>query len=442
MDGARGAVAPASAPVTGRKSCNMSDKLNLYEIALQQFHRGADAIGLNPMVRTILSEPQNEIIVNFPVQMDDGSHRLFKGYRIQHNNANGPYKGGIRYHLSVDLEEVKALAAWMTWKSALLGIPFGGAKGGVKVNPRELSADEICRVTRRFTHALGNNIGPEFDIPAPDMGTGAREMVWIMDTYMSTANASDRLATRRVVTGKSLLNGGSVGREKATGQGIVFSLEAWAEHFGLSVDGLTFIVQGFGNVGSHAARILQAKGARLCAVHDHTGAIHNAAGIDAEDLAKHVAETGGVSGYARAEATSLEQFFSTEADLFVPAALQCTIDADTEPLLRVKLIAEGANGPTTPEAEEKLLARGVRIIPDILANSGGVTVSYFEWVQNKNSETWDLETVDRKLRTIMRRASFAVLAEMERQKVDARTAAMALALGRLERVYFERGIFP
>jgi len=417
-------------------------KLNLFEMATVQFNRAADLIGLDGWVRTILSEPQNEIIVNFPVQMDDGSFRLFKGYRIQHNNAYGPYKGGIRYHEAVNLEEVKALAAWMTWKSALMGIPFGGAKGGVTISPRNFSESELRRVTRRFTHALGNNIGPEFDIPAPDMGTGAREMVWMMDTYMLTFNASDRLATRRVVTGKTLLNGGSVGREKATGQGVVYCLEAWSEHHGIDLGGLRYMVQGYGNVGSHAARLLQQKGATLVAVSDHSGSIANPDGIDAHALADHVAAHGSIEGYAHAKPIGAEQFFSTDADLFIPAALECTINEETAPLLRVEYIAEGANGPTTLEAEKLLLGKGVHIIPDILANSGGVTVSYFEWVQNKNSEVWDLEKVDGKLRKLMRAATFQVIEEMKARGCDARTAALALALSRLERVYNERGIFP
>jgi len=420
----------------------MTDRINLFEMAMIQFERAADAVELSSWVRTILAEPQNEIIVNFPVRMDDGTYRRFKGYRIQHNNANGPYKGGVRYHESVNLEEVKALAAWMTWKSVLMGIPLGGAKGGVTINPREFSTDELCRVTRRFTHALGNNIGPEYDIPAPDMGTGAREMVWMMDTYMTTFNASDRLATRRVVTGKSLLNGGSVGRDKATGQGLVFCLEAWSEHAGFDLHGLKYMVQGFGNVGSHTARLLKQKGAVLVAVGDHSGSISNAEGIDADDLADYVAEHGSIEGYPKAEPVSIEEFFSADADLFVPAALECSINEDTAPLLRVKYVVEGANGPTTLEAERKLLAKGVQVIPDILANSGGVTVSYFEWVQNKNSEVWDLETVDAKLRRIMRRATFEVIREMEERRCDARSAALTIALSRLERIYNERGIFP
>lgn len=420
----------------------MSDHVNLFEMAIRQFQNAASDMGLDRMVRTILSEPQNEIIVNFPVQMDDGKYRLFKGYRIQHNNANGPYKGGVRFHETVNLDEVKALAAWMTWKSALVGIPFGGSKGGVNINPRSFSNEELCRVTRRFTYALGNNIGPELDIPAPDMGTGSREMVWMMDTFMTTFSASDRLSTRRVVTGKSVLNGGSLGRDKATGQGLVFCFQTWAEKRGISITGLPFMIQGYGNVGSHAARILQDAGAKLIAVNDHTGSVQDTAGIDAHELARHTARSGGVAGYGSARACSYEEFLTTEADVFVPAALQCTINEDTAPLLKIKHIVEGANGPTTLKAEKLLAERGVEIIPDILANSGGVTVSYFEWIQNKNSETWDLEQVDRKLLRLMRKATNAVIEEGEQRKCTLRRAALTLALGRLQQVYKERGIFP
>jgi glutamate dehydrogenase (NAD(P)+) len=420
----------------------MSDRMNLFEMATAQYNKAADLIKLNPLVRTVLSEPQNEITVNFPVRLDDGTHRLFKGYRIQHNNTMGPYKGGIRYHELVNLAEVKALAAWMTWKSALMGIPFGGAKGGVTLNPRNFSEDELRRITRRFTHALGNNIGPEYDIPAPDVGTGPREMVWMMDTYMTGFNASDRNATRGVVTGKSLVNGGSVGRDKATGQGLVFCLDAWTKQDGFSIGGSTFIVQGYGNVGSHASRIMQSRGARLLAASDHTGQIGDPNGIDADELALHVAKTGGVAGYPQAREISLSDFFGTKADIFIPAAIERTVNMETEGYIKARYVVEGANGPTTIGAEKSLMKRGVMVIPDILANSGGVTVSYFEWVQNKNSEVWELERVDDELNRLIKRATASVLESMQEHKCDPRTAAMALAVSRIEKVHVERGIFP
>jgi glutamate dehydrogenase (NAD(P)+) len=420
----------------------MSDRIDLFEMASAQFKKAAEVIKLESSVMMVLSEPQNEIVVNFPVSMDDGSMRLFRGYRIQHNNTNGPYKGGIRYHESVNLAEVKALAQWMTWKSSLMGIPMGGAKGGVTLNPRNFSESELRRITRRFTYALGNNIGPEYDIPAPDVGTGAREMVWMMDTYMTMFNASDRNATRRVVTGKSILNGGSLGRDKATGQGVVFCLDAWGKHTGFEIKGSTFFVQGYGNVGSWAGRIMQDRGARMLAASDHTGGIGNADGIDAHELAKHVAKTGGVKGYPHAKPLSDPEFYGTKADVFIPAALECTINADTEQYIKAKYVIEGANGPTTPDAEKKMMDRGIVVIPDILANSGGVTVSYFEWVQNKISEVWELDRIDTELKRMMTRATEHVIEEMKSRKVDPRTAALAVALSRIEAAHRERGIFP
>jgi glutamate dehydrogenase (NAD(P)+) len=267
-------------------------------------------------------------------------------------------------------------------------------------------------------------------------------MVWMMDTYMTMFNASDRNATRGVVTGKSLVNGGSLGRDKATGQGVVFCLETWAKDLGFSIKGSTFFVQGFGNVGSHVARIMQKGGAKLLAAGDHTRQIGNPEGIDAEDLAQHVAATGGVTGYKKAKEISVADFFSTKADIFIPAALECTVNMETEGYIKAKYVIEGANGPTTLDAEKSLASRGILVIPDILANSGGVTVSYFEWVQNKNSEVWELEQVDEELGRIMRRATRHVIQEWQERKCQPRTAAMTLALSRIEKVYVERGIFP
>ncbi|HET6347918.1 MAG TPA: Glu/Leu/Phe/Val dehydrogenase [Candidatus Krumholzibacteria bacterium] len=420
----------------------MSDQMNLFQMASAQFKKAAAVINLDPSVEAVLSEPQNEIVVNFPVTMDNGTIRMFRGYRIQHNNTNGPYKGGIRFHESVDLAEVKALAQWMTWKSALMGIPMGGAKGGVTLNPREFSEPELRRITRRFTYALGNNIGPEYDIPAPDVGTGPREMVWIMDTYMTMYNASDRNATRGVVTGKSILQGGSLGRDKATGQGLFYCFEVWAKHDGFKIPGSTFFVQGYGNVGSWAARIMQDAGARLLAVDDHTGSISSPDGIDAHDLAAYVKAHGGVKGYPRAREISVPEFFATKADVFIPAALERSIDIENEKYITARYVVEGANGPTTLEAEQRLLARGITVIPDILANSGGVTVSYFEWVQNKISEVWELERVDMELKRMMARTTEHVLEEIKKRKVEPRIGALSLALSRIEAAHKERGIFP
>jgi glutamate dehydrogenase (NAD(P)+) len=415
-------------------------KPNPYQVAQQQFERAADLINLPRTVREILSQPKNELIVNFPVKLDDGEYRLFKGYRVQHNNVLGPFKGGIRYHHEVTLDEVKALAAWMTYKCALHDIPFGGGKGGIKFNPRDHSPAELERITRRFTFALGNNIGPEHDIPAPDVGTNAQTMVWMMDTYMAVAGMAS--GNRGVVTGKSLSAGGSNGREAATGQGIVHCITEWARDARFDLNGATYSVQGFGNVGSNTAKILARTGASLIAAGDWKGYVANGDGINPFKLSEHTARTGSVVGYPGAQTISREQFFAMPVDVFVPAALELEI-ADAEArALKCRVIVEGANGPTDPVAEPILADKGILVIPDILANSGGVCVSYFEWLQNKRSEHWDLEEVEDKLQKRMKRTYLAVSEFAAAKKCDWRTAAMSLALQRIARPYGERGIFP
>jgi len=415
---------------------------SLFETAVQQWQRAANAVNLDSDVRAILSQPKNELMINFPVRMDNGEYRLFKGYRVQHNNILGPYKGGIRYHQDVHIDEVKALATWMTFKCALADLPLGGAKGGIQFNPREHSEGELMRITRRFTHALGANIGPDYDIPAPDVGTNAQTMVWMMDTYLNATPAHDRFAAKHVVTGKTLTCGGSLGREKATGQGVTFCVDEWAKSKKMDLSKSSMIVQGFGNVGSNAAVLLAARGVKLLAVADHTGAIHNEKGIDTVTLKKHVEEKGGVAGFAAADKIPVQQFWGVKADVAIPAALENQITEDNVQLMNVKLVAEGANGPTTPGAEEVLLKKGIDVIPDILCNSGGVTVSYFEWVQNKKSERWELEEVDRKLEMMIRRAYRQTDELKNTMKLDMRTAAYAVALQRIQRAYRERGIFP
>jgi glutamate dehydrogenase (NAD(P)+) len=393
-------------------------------------------------LRQILSQPKNELIVNFPVKLDNGEYKLFKGYRVQHNNVLGPYKGGIRYHHEVTLDEIKALGAWMTYKCALHDIPFGGAKGGIKFNPRDHSPGELERITRRFTFALGNNIGPEHDIPAPDVGTNAQVMVWMMDTYVSLAGSEQPHVGRGVVTGKSISAGGSHGREQATGQGIVHCITEWARDARCELNGATFAVQGFGNVGSHVAKILARTGASLTAVGDWKGYVSNPEGINPYKLSEYVQRTGSVVGYPGTHAIPRDQFFATEVDIFIPAALELEIGVAEARSMRCKLVAEGANGPTDPRAEPILLDKGVHIIPDILANSGGVCVSYYEWLQNKRSEVWDLEEVEERLAKRMKRTYLAVSEYAANRKCDWRTAAMCLALGRISKAYGERGIFP
>ena len=416
---------------------------SLFATALDQFNRGADLIDLPDDLRSILSQPKNEIIVNFPVRMNDGTYRVFRGYRIQHSNLLGPYKGGVRFHNMVDLDEVKALASWMTWKSALCDIPFGGAKGGISFDPTVLETDELERVVRRFTHALGSNIGPDHDIPAPDLGSNAQSMVWMMDTYANSTGATERQNVKRIVTGKTLETGGSPGREKATGQGVVFCLQHWADEVGFDLVGATVSIQGFGNVGSATGRILQVHGARLVAVQDHGGSITDEDGIDAFELADWVREHGSVAGFPSAMWIDDEDFWSVPADLLVPAALENQVTAEHAGRIQARVVVEAANGPTTLEAEKILAQRGIDVLPDILVNAGGVVVSYFEWLQNRSAERWDLEDVDFKLRETLWKACDAVVDIRKELEIQSRRdAAYAVALRRLQVVYKQRGIFP
>jgi glutamate dehydrogenase (NAD(P)+) len=368
---------------------------------------------------------------------------MFRGYRVQHNNALGPFKGGLRYHPAVDIDEVRALATWMTWKGALTNIPFGGAKGGIQFDPSECTSGEMERITRRFTFALGNNIGPDYDIPAPDVNTNAQIMAWIVDTYVSTQPPHQRQANVHVVTGKPVESGGSLGRDKATGQGVVYTIEEWAKDRNFDLKGATYTVQGFGNVGSWASLLLKPLGCKLVAVEDVSGTVANPDSIDPEDLVAYAKENKGViSGYPKAEPVDRKALFETKADIFIPAALENQITAETAPLLQVKLVAEGANGPTDPDGDAILQKKGIDLIPDILCNSGGVIVSYFEWLQNKRSEFWDLEEVDGKLHKTIVNAYGRVREMAKKYKTDWRTAAYIVAFSRLETVYKERGIFP
>jgi len=415
---------------------------NIYIQTISSILEAADRLKLPHRLQLILSQPKNEIIVHLPVCMDDGQWRIFKGYRVQHNNVLGPYKGGIRYHHEVNLDHVKALAAVMTMKCALIGLPFGGAKGGVAVDPRKLSSDECMRLTRRFTSAMGTNIGPEYDIPAPDMGTTAQMMAWIADTYMNLHAPHQRLDGEGVVTGKPLEFGGSHGRDKATGQGLVYVLDEMLPGMGFDLSNVSFSLIGYGNVGSWTGRLLSARGAKLKAVLDHTGAVFNARGLDAELLAQHVEITGGVRDFDGGEPLAEKEFYQLPVDVFIPAALEQMIDADKAALLKCRVLAEAANAPTTPAGERLLLDRGVGILPATLCNAGGVSVSYFEWKQNRQAETWDLEVVDAQLKKLMVNAARRVLATAKKLDVDMRMAAHCTALEHLGNVYNIRGIFP
>lgn len=416
--------------------------MSLYETVGKQFNKAAELMNLEPDIRKILAKTQNEIIVNFPAIMDDGRVEMFTGYRVQHNNVLGPYKGGLRYHPAVDIDEVRSLATWMTWKSAIMDIPFGGGKGGIQISPWRYSQPELMRITRRFTSALSNNIGPEYDIPAPDVNTNAQIMAWILDTYLMTMPARERNANYHVITGKPLASGGSIGRDKATGQGVVYCIEKWAEEKNVDLSKVTYFVQGFGNVGSWTAKLLKPFGSTLLAAEDHTGSIRNLDGIDSDDLAAYVEKNGGVKGYSKAEVIDHETFMKTKADIFVPAALENQITAETVNWLDVKLVAEGANGPTDMDGDRVLREKGVDVIPDILCNAGGVCVSYFEWLQNKRSEFWELEEVDTKLHTKMINAYDRVRNAAKEFSADWRTAAYIVALRRIAQTYNLRGIFP
>jgi len=423
-------------------SGDRQDGSKVYENVVAQFNRAAKTMGLDPSIREILATTANEVVVHFPVRLDSGQIEMFTGYRVQHNNALGPYKGGLRYHPAVDIDEVRALATWMTWKSAIVDIPFGGAKGGVQCDPSKYSQAELERLTRRFAFALGCNIGPEYDIPAPDVNTNAQTMAWILDTYLSMMSPQERNRCVHVVTGKPIEAGGSLGREKATGQGIAYCIEQWSKDRSFDLSSATCFVQGFGNVGSWTARLLKPLGVTLVAAEDHTGAVAHPAGIDPDRLAQYARERGGVAGFPGAKPVDHREFLATKADIFVPAALENQITSETAPLLTVRLVAEGANGPTDIHGDRILQERRTDLIPDILCNAGGVIVSYFEWLQNKRSESWDLEEVDAKLRRRILGGYERVRAAAAEFKTDWRTAAYIVALRRLHTVYTRRGIFP
>ena len=415
---------------------------NIYYQTISAVLEAAQRIGISHREQLILAQPKNELMVHFPVRMDDGSYKLFKGYRVQHNNVAGPYKGGIRYHEDVYLDDIKSLAVLMTMKCALMRLPFGGAKGGLKLNPREVSSDELMRITRRFTAALGTNIGPDYDIPAPDMGSNAQVMAWMADTYINFAEMNNKVEARSVVTGKPLAFGGSEGREKATGQGVVDVLEVLMPGLNLDLSRCRYSLIGYGNVGSWTARLLSAKGATLRAVLDHKGAIFSSDGIDTEALAAYVRETGSVLGFSGAEVMTEEAFYECEVDLFIPAALEQMIHAGNAEKIKCKVLVEAANAPVTPEGERILVAKGITILPAILCNAGGVTVSYFEWKQNRQSEQWNAETVDQRLNLIMRDAAERVQQAAKKYDCSLRIASYASALEHLKEIYELRGIFP
>jgi glutamate dehydrogenase (NAD(P)+) len=413
-------------------------QINPWQVAQQQFDLAADRLSLDPGLRRVLREPRRELTVHFPVKMDDGSVQVFTGYRVQHNVGRGPAKGGIRYHQDVTLDEVKALAMWMTWKCAVVAIPYGGGKGGVIVDPKKLSLKEVEALTRRFTTEIEVLIGPERDIPAPDVNTNAQVMAWMMDTYSMHAGYT----VPGVVTGKPISLGGSEGRNEATARGAVYCIVEAADHLGLDLKQARVSVQGFGNAGSIAARLIADEGSTVVAVSDSTGGIHRPDGLDVDRVIAWKQEHGTVQGFPGANDVTNADVLEVDCDILIPAALENQIRSRNARNISAKLIAEAANGPTTPEADEILFDRGVFMIPDILCNAGGVTVSYFEWVQDLNRDHWSERIVNAKLKEIMVRAFGETLHLAQQEEVNMRTGAYLLAVQRVADATSMRGLYP
>jgi len=412
--------------------------INPWQVAQRQFDLAAEKLNLDPGLRRVLREPRRELTVHFPVKMDDGSVRVFTGYRVQHNLGRGPAKGGLRFHQDVSLDEVKALAMWMTWKCAVVGIPYGGGKGGVIVDPKKLSRRELEGLTRRFATEIEVLIGPERDIPAPDVNTNAQTMAWIMDTYSMHVGYT----VPGVVTGKPISLGGSEGRNEATARGTVFCIVEAAKHLDINIAASRVAVQGFGNAGMIAAQLLSGLGATIVAVSDSSGGIHAPDGLDISRVVAWKAEHGTVVGFPGARDVTNQQVLETDCDILVPAALENQITAANAGKIKARIVAEAANGPTTPEADDILYDNGAFMIPDILCNAGGVTVSYFEWVQDLNRDHWSEEIVNEKLREIMVRAFGETLAMSLKEECNMRTAAYLLAVDRVASATALRGLYP
>jgi glutamate dehydrogenase (NAD(P)+) len=410
---------------------------NPFEAMMSRFDRAAELLDLEPGIYKVLRSAEKEITVSIPVMMDNGEVEVFTGIRVLHNTSRGPAKGGIRFDMNVHLDEVKALAAWMTWKCAVVNIPFGGAKGGVICDPLKMSVGELERVTRRYTAGIIQTLGPDSDVPAPDVNTNERVMAWLMDTYSMhvghTVNA--------VTTGKPVEMGGSLGRREATGRGVMISAREALAHLKMEMKGATVAVQGFGNVGSIAAQLMAREGARIIAISDRTGGYHNPKGIDVDDAIAWVKKNRSLEGYKKGDAVTNGQLLELEVDVLIPAALENVITTKNAKNIRAKVIVEGANGPTTAGADSILDEKGVFVVPDILANAGGVTVSYFEWVQNRGGYYWNEETVNDRLLQIMVNSFRDVLKLSQQHKVNMRTAAYMVAISRVATVHRLRGIY-
>ena len=413
---------------------NIAD-MTPFQAVTSYFDQACDRLGVRDEIRNLICTPDREMRVEIPVRMDDGSLEVFIGYRIQHNGSRGPYKGGVRYHPEADEEEVRALAALMTWKTALVGIPFGGAKGGVQCDPRVLSATELQALTRRFTRSISHIIGVNRDIPAPDVGTNSQTMAWMMSAY-----AEEHGYAPGVVTGKPLELGGSVGREQATGRGVSLMIKEVAKDLSIAMDHSKIVIQGFGNVGSWAAHFLNEGGCSVVAVSDVNGGIHSGQGLDLAQLKAHLNETGTVVGFKGAEAITNDELLEMECEFLVPAALGGAIHRGNASKIRARLVVEGANNPVTPGGEEILNDRGIPCLPDLLVNAGGVTVSYFEWVQNIQRFPWELSRVEKELEEILVKAYREVSALVESEKITYRAAAFSIAVDRVVKALELQGL--
>ena len=428
--------APAAAPARTNLQPEL-DELNPFTSMLARYERAAELIELDPGIDKILRHPEREITVAVPVEMDNGETKVFTGYRVIHNTARGPGKGGIRFDAGVSRDEVKALAAWMTWKCAVVDLPFGGAKGGVLCDPFAMSQRELERMTRRYTNGIMHTLGPDSDVPAPDVNTNERVMAWILDTYSMRVGHS----VPAVVTGKPIALGGSLGRREATGRGVMLTAKAILNQLGIPIRRASVAVQGFGNVGSIAAQLLAREGCRVVAIGDRTGAIYHSGGIAVDAAADWVRRHGTLERYPDGDRIGNEELLELEVDLLVPAALENVITTANAGRIRARVVCEGANGPTTAGADEILDANGVIVVPDILANAGGVTVSYFEWVQNRAAYSWTEDEVNEKLGEVMARSFAEVLRTSHERRVTMRTAAYMLAIGRVARAHELRGSY-
>jgi glutamate dehydrogenase/leucine dehydrogenase len=416
-----------------------NNTINPFNVALKQLEEAAKIVGIDKGMHDVLAQPKRILTVSLPTRMDNGEIHVFTGFRSQHNDARGPFKGGIRYHPQVTIEEVKALSMWMTWKCAIADIPYGGGKGGIICDPKQMSTGELERMTRRYAYAIADIIGPLTDIPAPDVYTGGKEMSWIMDTYSALKG---NFVQPEVITGKPLAIGGSLGRNEATGRGLSFNVREAVKKLGINLQTSTVAVQGFGNAGQYASLMLEEMGAKVVAVSDSQAGVYNKNGIHIGSLRKHKEKMGSVVGFPESKSISNEELLETECTILVPAALENQITKKNASQVTARLVAEAANGPTTTEADETLYKNKTLVIPDVLANSGGVTVSYFEWLQNLRREYWTEEQVNSMLGEKITRAFSDVYETHEKYQVNMRKASIALAVGRVTEAIKTRGLWP